>query len=55
MIRDISNTLLRRTALVLTVVSIIICLGPLHLICAVLRWVEREFEVDLRAIWKETK
>lgn len=55
MIPEISNTILRRVALVLTVVGIVVCLGPLHLIQAVLRWVETEFEVDLHKVWKETK
>jgi hypothetical protein len=55
MIPKITSTILRRAALVLTVASIVICLGPLHLIRAVLRWVETEFEVDLRDIWKEPK
>jgi hypothetical protein len=55
MIPKIRNTFLRRTALVFTVVSIVICIGPLHLIRAVLGWVEDEFDVDLRASWKGTK
>lgn len=55
MIPEIANTILRRVALVLTVAGIVVCLGPLHLIQAVLRWVETEFEVDLHKVWKETK
>ena len=52
MIPDIRNTFLRRVGLVFTVAAIIIVLGPLHLICAVFEWVEREFEVNLSAVWR---
>lgn len=55
MIPKIRNPILRRTALVFTVAAIVICIGPLHLVNAVLRWVEDEFNVDLRASWKGTK
>ncbi len=44
-----------RTALVFTVVAIVVCIGPLHLVNAMLQWVEDEFDVDLRASWKGTK
>ncbi|KRQ11916.1 hypothetical protein AOQ73_05775 [Bradyrhizobium pachyrhizi] len=52
MIPDIQNNFLRRAALVFTVVAIIVALGPLHLINAVLGWVEDEFDVNLRAVWR---
>lgn len=52
MIPEIQNTLLRRIVLVLTVAAIVIILGPVYLIESVLGWVEREFEVNLRAIWR---
>lgn len=59
MISDIRNTFLRRATLIFTVASIIVCLGPAYLILRgtnnVLRWVEDEFDVDLRAAWRGTK
>ncbi len=60
MIPAIRNPFLRRAALVFTVASIVVCIGPIALIRAVLRWVEDEFDVDLRRSWdgaptKETK
>lgn len=61
MIPEIRNSFLRRWTLVFTVGCIIVCLGPIYLIGAVLRWVEDEFDVNLRDVWddvpstKETK
>lgn len=52
MIPTIRNRYARRTVLVLTVAAIVVCLGPYCLGRAVLRWVEREFDVDLRAVWR---
>jgi hypothetical protein len=52
MIPDIQNPFWRRVTLVFTVASIIVCIGPARLIVAVLRWVETEFETDLRAVWR---
>jgi hypothetical protein len=51
-IPHIRNKWLRRVALVFTVVAIIVCLGPLHLIQLTLGWVEDEFDVDLRNNWR---
>lgn len=55
MIPDIRNTILRRASIVFTVGCIVVCLGPMYLIRAVLRWVEREFEVNLRDAWRGTE
>jgi hypothetical protein len=61
MIPEIRNPFLRRVAVVLTVTAIVVCLGPAYLIRVVLRWVEDEFDVNLRDVWngvqstKETK
>jgi hypothetical protein len=52
---DIKNPWIRRPLLVFTVAAIVVCLGPLHLIQATLRWVEWEFEVNLRAVWRGPK
>lgn len=49
---EIRNPYLRRAALVFTVASIIVCMGPVCLIRRVLRWVEDEFEADLLATWR---
>jgi hypothetical protein len=51
-IHDIRNPYLRRAALVLTVFSIVVCVGPLRLVQAVLRWIEDEFEADLADVWR---
>lgn len=51
MILAIRNRFARRAALVFTVLALLACLGPLHLIKAALQWVEREFDVDLRDAW----
>lgn len=52
MIPEIRNPILRRAAVVFTVTSIVVCLGPVYLVRAVLRWVESEFDVDLKAAWR---
>jgi hypothetical protein len=52
MIPKIGNTILRRVAIVLTIIGIVVCLGPLALIRATLQWIEREFDVDLRDAWE---
>jgi hypothetical protein len=52
MIPAIRNPVLRRTVLVLTVLGVVVCLGPLHLVLAGARWFEREFDVDLGAVWR---
>jgi hypothetical protein len=51
-IHEIRNPYLRRAALVFTVFAIVVCLGPAHLVRAVLRWVEDECEVDLADVWR---
>lgn len=55
MIPKIRNAFLRRSALVLAVAGIVVTVGPMHLVNAVLKWVEDEFDVDLRASWKGSK
>lgn len=52
MINDIRNNFMRRVALVLTVVGIVVFIGPLQFVNVVLWWIEDEFEVNLRAIWR---
>ena len=55
-IYDVRSAWIRRPLLVLTVLAIIVSLGPLHLIRAVcvrvLAWIEDEFEADLRDAWR---
>jgi hypothetical protein len=51
MIPEIRNTILRRVALVLTVIAFIAVIGPLALINAVFEWLESEFDVNLRDVW----
>lgn len=53
MIPEIENTYLRRFALVWTVASYIVCLGPLHLILAVIEWAEDELKISVVAIWRD--
>lgn len=55
MISEIRNPYLRRALLVWTVLAIVVCMGPVHLIFAVLEWVDREFEVDLVSTWRGLK
>jgi hypothetical protein len=50
-IYQIRSTFARRAALVVTVLCLLVCLGPLHLIRAALAWVEDEFELDMRDVW----
>jgi hypothetical protein len=56
MIPDIQNNTLRRVVLVLTVLAIIVVIGPIFLIGMALDrtlyWVENEFEVNLAAAWR---
>lgn len=52
MIPTIRNKWLRRVALIFTVLAIVVCIGPLHLINVILGWVEEEFDVDLSKSWR---
>lgn len=51
MIPAIRNTYARRTVLVLSVAAILLIYGPVHLVAAALKWVEKEFQTDLRKVW----